>query len=46
MFGVIFSIILYNEKVTLRMFAGFVVIFVAILLSQLEPKERRDTSVF
>ena len=45
-FGVIFSIILYNEKVTLRMFAGFVVIFVAILLSQLEPKERRDTSVF
>ena len=39
-FGVIFSIIIYQEKITLRMVIGFVVIFVAILLSQYEPKEK------
>ena len=43
-FGVIFAIILYHEEVTLRMLVGFIVIFVAILMSQLEPKEERDTS--
>ncbi len=43
-FGVVFAIIIYHEKVTLRMLVGFVVIFVAILLSQLEPKENKDTS--
>ena len=33
-FGVIFSILIYHEKVTLRMLAGFIIIFMAILLSQ------------
>jgi len=37
-FGVVFSVIIYHEKVTLRMFAGFVVIFIAILLSQWNGK--------
>ena len=37
-FGVIFSIIIYHEKVTLRMVVGFAVIFTAILLSQWEPR--------
>ena len=35
-FGVIFSVIIYRETVTLRMLAGFVVIFAAIVLSQWE----------
>jgi len=35
-FGVIFSILIYHEKVTLRMLVGFVMIFAAILLSQKE----------
>ena len=39
-FGVIFSIILYHEKVTGRMIIGFVIIFAAIILSQREPKEK------
>ena len=34
-FGVIFSIIIYHEKITFRMIVGFVVMFIAILLSQL-----------
>ena len=33
-FGVIFSVLLYHEEVTLRMTAGFAVVFVAVLLSQ------------
>ena len=37
-FGVIFSIIIYHEKVTFRMLVGFAVIFTAILLSQWEPQ--------
>ena len=40
-FGVIFSILIYHEKVTLRMWIGFILIFMAILLSQREdaPKD-------
>ena len=38
-FGVIFSVILYHEKITVRMLVGFVVIFAAILLSQWEGKK-------
>lgn len=38
-FGVLFSIIIYHEKVTFRMFVGFALIFVAIVLSQRETKE-------
>lgn len=36
-FGVLCSIVLYKEKVTARMTVGFVIIFAAILLSQIEP---------
>lgn len=35
-FGVIFSIIIYHEKITLRMLAGFVIVFAAVILSQWE----------
>ena len=35
-FGVIFSILLYKEQITIRMLLGFVIIFMAILLSQKE----------
>lgn len=37
-FGVVFSVILYREQITLRMLLGFAVIFLAILLSQWEGK--------
>ena len=39
-FGVVFSIIIYHERITLRMLAGFAVIFAAILLSQWDGKKR------
>lgn len=42
-FGVIFSIIIYHEKVTFRMLVGFVVIFMAIILSQQEAKQKKMT---
>lgn len=38
-FGVIFSVIIYHEQITMRMLLGFVVIFVAIAVSQWEEKE-------
>lgn len=41
-FGVIFSIIIYHEKITFRMVIGFVVIFMAILLSQREGKKKEE----
>ena len=43
-FGVLFSIVIYHETITLRMLIGFAMIFIAILLSQLELKEKRDLS--
>lgn len=39
-FGVVFSIILYHEQITMRMLFGFAVIFLAILLSQWEGRKR------
>lgn len=39
-FGVVFSVIIYHEKITLRMMGGFCVIFLAILLSQWEGKKK------
>ena len=42
MFGVIASVLFYGEVVTERMGAGFVLIFAAILISELAP--RRDPS--
>ena len=43
-FGVIFSVILYHEKITIRMLVGFVVIFAAILLSQWEGKKNQNNA--
>lgn len=37
-FGVVFSVIIYGEQITIRMLFGFAVIFAAILLSQWERK--------
>ena len=39
-FGVIFSVIIYHEQITLRMVIGFAIIFIAILLSQWEGKKK------
>lgn len=41
-FGVIFSVIIYHERITLRMLLGFAVIFAAIVLSQWEGKNKKD----
>lgn len=38
-FGVIFSMLIYHESITIRMVIGFIMIFVAIVLSQKEEKE-------
>ena len=40
-FGVLFSVLLYHEKITLRMLTGFAVIFLAILLSQWDGKKKK-----
>ena len=39
-FGVIFSMIIYHERITVRMMLGFAVIFSAILLSQWDGKQK------
>lgn len=39
-FGVVFSVIIYHEVISLRMIIGFIVIFAAILLSQWEGKKQ------
>ena len=39
-FGVVFSVIIYHERVTPRMLVGFAVIFIAILLSQRSGKKQ------
>lgn len=38
-FGVIFSILIYGEEMTIRLVAGFVLIFIAILISELFPRK-------
>lgn len=43
-FGVVFSVIIYHERITLRMIAGFVVIFLAIVLSQWDGKSPVPTN--
>ena len=43
-FGVLFSILLYHEKVTARMGIGFAVVFVAVLISQIEGISEKDTA--
>lgn len=42
-FGVLFSVLIYREGITLRMIVGFAVIFAAIVLSQWEGKIRLPT---
>ena len=43
-FGVIFSMMIYHEHITLRMLIGFIVIFVAIVLSQLDDTKKLEIS--
>lgn len=40
-FGVVFSMVVYHERITPRMVAGFAVIFLALLLSQWDGKKKR-----
>ncbi|MBR6543237.1 MAG: DMT family transporter [Anaerotignum sp.] len=42
-FGVLFSILLYHETVTVRMGIGFAVVFIAVLISQMEISPEKDT---
>lgn len=39
-FGVVFSVLIYHEQITMRMLVGFAVIFLAILLSQWEGNHK------
>ena len=43
-FGVIFSIIIYHEKITLRMLIGFIIVFAAVILSQQESDKSVDSA--
>ena len=40
-FGVIFSVIFYDEKLTFRIITGFVLIFIAILISECFSAENK-----
>lgn len=41
-FGVLFSVLLYGEQITLRMGLGFAVVFAAVLLSQLDFSAKKQ----
>ena len=43
-FGVLFSVLLYGEQVGLKLIAGFVLIFGAILVSEMFPLKRKDVA--
>lgn len=44
-FGVVFSVLLYGEQLTVRLLLGFALIFAAILISELFPlKKKADTN--
>ncbi len=43
-FGVMFSILLYGEMLTLRLVIGFVLIFVAIVVSETFPLKKKDAA--
>jgi len=43
-FGVLFSILLYHEEVTARTGIGFAVVFIAVLISQIEGASEKDTT--
>ena len=40
-FGVLFSIALYGEQITLRLLVGFVLIFAAIVISETFPLKKK-----
>lgn len=42
-FGVLFSVLLYHEVLTVRMSIGFAVVFGAVLISQIERTPKEDT---
>jgi len=39
-FGVVFSVILYNEEMTIKLVFGFVLIFISVLVSEVKPISR------
>ena len=41
-FGVVFSVLVYGEQLTLRLVAGFVLIFVAIVISETFPLKKEQ----
>lgn len=41
-FGVVFSVLLYGEQMTLRLVFGFILIFIAILISELFPLKKKS----
>lgn len=43
-FGVLFSVMLYGEQVGLKLIAGFVLIFGAIIVSETFPLKRKDAA--
>ena len=42
MFGVLFSVLLYGEQLSLRLLMGFSLIFVAIIISETFPLKRKQ----
>lgn len=43
-FGVIFSILIYHERITLRMLVGFIIVFIAVVLSQWESDKSIEST--
>lgn len=41
-FGVLFSVLLYGEQLSLRLLVGFSLIFVAIIISETLPLKRKQ----
>ena len=44
-FGALFAVLIYHEHITLRMLIGFVIIFIAIMLSQWEGKSKEQEPI-
>ena len=43
-FGVLFSVLMTGEQVTLRLLLGFVLIFAAITVSEVLPIKKKDVA--
>lgn len=43
-FGVIFSVLLYGEVVSMRMMIGFVLIFSGVIISEYEPRRKKPSN--